>query len=99
MNNKVNVKEEQFITEWGFEFMELLDAVRDENNANYNHINALFEFGAYIIWFSTERKISFESYIELVNVLSTLTSKQLGMSFDNALNVFLKETLNFGASQ
>lgn len=96
---KTNVKEEQFITDWSFEFMELLDNVIDESSANYNNIDGLFEFGGYIIWFSIERKISFESYIELVNVLSTLTSKQLGMSFNKALNAILNETSKFGASR
>lgn len=99
MSMKTNVKEEQFITDWSYEFMELLDNVIDESSANYNNIDGLFEFGGYIIWFSTERKISFESYIELVNVLSTLTSKQLGMSFNKVLNAILNEALNFGASR
>lgn len=96
---KTNIKEEQFITEWSFEFMELLDDVIDESSANYNNIDGLFEFGGYIIWFSTERKISFENYVYLVNVLTTLTFDHIGMSFNKALNLLLNETLNFGESR
>ena len=99
MNIKANVKEEQFITEWSFEFMELLDDVKDETSANYNNIDGLFEFGGYIIWFSTERKISFENYVKLVNIFATITSDQLGMSYNKTLNAILNETLNFGESR
>ena len=91
MSMKTIVKEEQFITEWSFEFMELLDNVIDESSANYNNIDGLFKFGGYIIWFSTERKISFENYVHLVNVLTTLTSNNIGISFDKALNLLLNE--------
>lgn len=93
--NKPNIKEEQFIIEWSFEFMELLDGVRDETNCNYNNIDGLIEFGGYIVWFSMERNISFESYINLLNTLATLTTNNTTLNFDKVLKAILKESSEF----
>lgn len=45
MNNKTNVKEEQLVIEWTFEFMEMIDVVKDESAPSNINLESLFEFG------------------------------------------------------
>ena len=97
--NKVNVKEEQFITEWTFEYIEMIDGVKDESTPSNINLESLIEFGGWIIWFSTDRLISFENYINLVNGLATLTSDNFLITFDKALGYLLHESLQCGMSR
>ena len=99
MNNKTNVKEEQFVIDWTFEFIEMIDGVKDESTPSNINLESLFEFGGWIIWFAIERKISFENYIKLVNGLATFTSENFLISFEKALSSLLHESLMFGVSR
>lgn len=99
MNNKTNVKEEQFVIEWTFEFMEMIDGVKDESAPSNINLESLIEFGGWIIWFSTDRQISFENYINLVNGLATFTSENFLISFEKTLSSLLHESLMFGVSR
>ena len=99
MNIKTNVKEEQFLFEWAFEYMEMIDGVKDESSPLNVNLESLIEFGGWIIWFSTDRNISFENYINLVNGLATFTSKNFLISFEKALSSLLHESFMFGVSR
>lgn len=99
MNNKTNVKEEQFVIEWTFDFMEMIDGVKDESPPSNINLESLIEFGGWIIWFSTDRQISFENYINLVKGLAIFTSENFLISFEKALSSLLHESLMFGVSR
>lgn len=99
MSMKTNVKEEEFIIEWTFEFMEMINVVKDESPPSNINLESLIEFGGWIIWFSTDRLISFENYINLVNSLATFTSKNFLIGFDKALGSLLHESLLCGMSR
>ena len=99
MNIKTNVKEEQFCIEWTFEYMEMIDGVKDESAPSNINLESLLEFGGWIIWFASERKISFENYVNLVNGLATFTSENFLISFEKALSYLLHESFMFGVSR
>ena len=99
MNTKSKVKEEQFCIEWTFEYMEMIDGVKDESTPSNINLESLIEFGGWIIWFSTDRQISFENYINLVNGLATFTSENFLISFEKALGALLHESLLCGMNR
>lgn len=99
MNTKSNVKEEQFLIEWTFEYIEMIDGVKDKSSPSNINLESLIEFGGWIIWFSTDRLISFENYIKLVNGLASLTSDNFLITFDKALAYLLHESLLCGTSR
>lgn len=99
MNKKTNVKEEQFLVEWTSEYMEMIDCLKDESFPSNLNLESLIEFGGWIIWFASERKISFENYINLVNGLATFTSENFLISFEKALSSLLHESVKFGVNK